>query len=477
MHEDTTPDRRLDRRRFLTTFAVGAGLAPLLPLARGTSARAAYESQQGASLCYGTKRVLNAGDFTYLGAMRLPGELSSYTTASLAARRVGGQLRFFLTGEFSQNAVGNWGSINSIWEVADTGSYHVNYASAPRASVVTQWGDIYQGRRTTWVNGQQFNWDLNYLLVPSLLWKNDRLYWSYYDFYNVSGRQDWCFGMTDLRSGPQSMVAYGPWRPNIGVKHAGGWLVDMPDGTMGVGSPLQSGNIGSSWGPELHSGSPFPNEGTPVGPNAPDLVFNRRHVQYGFPGGVFNPDGSVRPGYSIPSMLRQGNYVWHDPLQSPGGSGVIVEVNPALNGGVGSFTQADSVNNCVYIDLPDRHGVLFAGSLGTGHIWYGFENNCGHGFGNPCGGGQGPNASGRAPQWWIYSPEDLQRVANGEIGANLTPHAAFDPTSRYPIQMGCHQAFGGLYFDAPTSRLYVAAPSADLSIPGLQLPLLHVYQL
>jgi hypothetical protein len=37
--------------------------------------------------------------------------------------------------------------------------------------------------------------------------------------------------------------------------------------------------------------------------------------------------------------------------------------------------------------------------------------------------------------------------------------------------------FGGTYFDSQTRRLYVAAHQADVSIPGLFLPLIHVYQI
>ena len=73
--------RRVDRRRFLTTFALGAGLAPLATLAGSVSAR------RIASACFAGKRVLNAGDFSYLGAMRVPPDLSSFSYAALAARR------------------------------------------------------------------------------------------------------------------------------------------------------------------------------------------------------------------------------------------------------------------------------------------------------------------------------------------------------------------------------------------------------
>jgi hypothetical protein len=36
---------------------------------------------------------------------------------------------------------------------------------------------------------------------------------------------------------------------------------------------------------------------------------------------------------------------------------------------------------------------------------------------------------------------------------------------------------GGVYFDAQTRKLYVAAPQSDTSVPGLLNPLVHVFQI
>jgi len=470
LREIELQQRRVNRRRFLTTFALGAGLAPLITYSKSVSAR------RQATACYSSKRVMDATDFSYLGAMRLPGELSSYSRATLAARKVNGQLRFFMTGENSQNAVANWGSLDCLWEFADTGSYSQNFAQAPRATVINQWGDIFQGRRTSWLsNGQQI--DLQYLLTTGLYFKNDRLYWTYYDGYNVSGRLDWHLGMTQLGSSPGSMQSFGPWRTNIGVKHASSWIVEMPDGSMGLGSTLMSGNVGSSWGPELHGGLPFPTSSTPGGFGNPDLTVPQRYVQYAYPANDLTGDGAIMPGHTLPSLSRDGNYVWHHPNQSPGGSGVVVFVDPLQNNGVGSWTDLDYVHGCTYIDLPEKHGVLFAGSIATGHLWYGWVDQCGHGLGNPCGGGTGPNATGFEPRWWIYNPEDCMRVATGHLAPNLTPAFQFNPsTAIAPIQLGCNRALGGTYFDKDTRRLYVAAYQADTSVAGMFLPLIHVYQ-
>ena len=44
-------------------------------------------------------------------------------------------------------------------------------------------------------------------------------------------------------------------------------------------------------------------------------------------------------------------------------------------------------------------------------------------------------------------------------------------------QVGSAKALGGTYFDASSRKLYVSAPQADDSIPGLFNPLVHVFSI
>lgn len=430
----------------------------------------------------GTKRVLVAEDFQYLGAMRLPGELTPFSYGALAARKVNGRLHFFMTGENSANAVSNWGVLDPVFEFADTEQYAVDYLQAPRAEVITRWGDVYQGKRVTW-NPDGQPGPMQYLLPGGLLWAHDRLYWSYFDGYNVSGRLDPCFGCTVLGASPAEMRAYGPWQPDVGVKNAGGYLLQMPDGSLGAGIGLTSGNVGSSWGPILNVGAAFPTPDTPVGATAPPIVFPAKYVKYGFPGRTILPDGTVLPGIAqdgtvqpgdLLSMPRSGNYVWHDPAPAN-----VTEIDPAKSNGAGSFTQADGIGGCLYIDLPDKHGLLFGVSLATGHVWYGRYSDCGHGLANPCGGGTGPNSSSREPRFIVYDPAQCFEVAAGTRDSKLVPALEFNPESLAPgvMPIGCAKSLIASYFDAETRRLYAVSSQADWSIPGYGLPLMHVFQI
>ena len=78
---------------------------------------------------------------------------------------------------------------------------------ATRASVITRWGDVYQGRRISWdESGRSF--PLQYLVTSGLCWKQDRLYWTFRDIYNVTGRNDWHLGMTRRFLQPEHQARY-----------------------------------------------------------------------------------------------------------------------------------------------------------------------------------------------------------------------------------------------------------------------------
>jgi len=208
-----TPGRSLDRRGFLTKVGQGVGLATLASV----YADAQVATPTNVRISPGTPSlpplsgvpVLKPSDFRYLGAMRLPDtgyasdEDPTYSYGALAARKVNGVLQFFMTGSNPRG--------DRVFEFIDTRSYDPNYRNAPRAQMATYWGDIYKGKRISWRDGTQTN--LQYLFTRGMLWHNNRLYWTYFDGYNTTNLDDWCIGMTDLRSGPGEMVAFGPWRP------------------------------------------------------------------------------------------------------------------------------------------------------------------------------------------------------------------------------------------------------------------------
>jgi hypothetical protein len=461
------------RRRFLTTVALGASAAPFLSLSRGLLAEPAAPADPG--LCYSNKRVLGPSDFRYLGAMRVPatGADMSFSYGQLTGRRVGGAVRLLM--------VGNLIAGDPIHEFADAGSYDPDEAVAPRMSLVRSWGNVYGAARRTWrPDGSE---KTGYPRYPgSLQWNEatQMLYWTYYDTYNTTGDEDWCLGASSLLdAGP---VAFGPWRPSGGGKK-GPWrsirLALHPSGDMLCGSGVMAGSSNSPWGPDLWSG-PFPNAGTPSGFGRPDLTVQKYLTYYPMVGHI-NGDGT----YSGPirSCRRPGDYVF-EPIVS--GGGAMTEIDPTKNGGVGSWTQLDSVNGMAWIDLPDAHGVIFTGRLASGHVWYsnaGLGNlNCTHGLPPPVA-TTGPVSTDAYPAFVLYDPADLNAVrAGSRVDYTVDPTSVVNTQTTFGTKtasitsVGSAKALGGCYFDTESRKLYIAAPQADATIPGLLNPLIHVFQ-
>jgi hypothetical protein len=454
---------QIGRRRFLTSLALGAGAAPILFSKRFGSSLlgAAQAPPPPQNLRTLTSRVLAPTDFTYLGCMRVPEQISQFSHAAIAARMVGGRLQFFMTGNNSADAAPD--VLDAVFEFADTGSYNVEPTIAPRADLIVKWGDIYQGKRIRYENGRPVQ--LEYLSTAGMTWYNNRLYWTYFDYYNTDQRPDPSLGMTDLRGSPSQMVAYGPWNADISSHHSSGWLVLLPDGTLGVGSLPQGGNAGSAWGPELIGGSPWPTDTTRSGPTAPPLHFTRTYLQYGYLPSLGDLDNNGRPIGVVQRCKRPANYIWNGPGNP--------DINPLTTGGQGYWTEADGTDACVYINLPDKVGILFASALGIGNVWYG--DPLAHG-GNPCGGGQGENANGFQMRWHIFDPADCQRVIAGTLQPyEIVARHDFNPAVTIaPMSVGCNAMAGGMYFEPSTRKLYVSVRSSE---PTTGLPLVHVFQI
>jgi hypothetical protein len=466
--------RGIDRRRFLTTFALGATAAPLLSLGRSVLARGDAASQ-GASLCYSNKRVIGPTDLQYLGAMRVPASGADlvFSQGALTGRKVNGQVRLLMAGS---RTIGD-----PIYEFADTGSYHPDPAQAPRMSLVRNWGNVYGQARKTWdstgavrdISASEFLGTLHFNETTQLL------YWTYYDSYNVAHYADWNLGATQLNSaGP---VSFGPWR-TAGGGRQGPWrgvqIGEHPlTGELLCGSRLLSGNSISPWGPDMWAGQ-FPTANTPSGFSAPDLQTQKYLTYYPMIGKV-SANGSFSGG--VKSCRRPGDYFFEPIL----GQTLYNNVDPTKNGGVGSWTDLDAINGHTWIDLPDAHGVLFTGRLAAAHVWYrnaGMGNLlCTHGVASPVD-ITGPVSTDGYPVIIVYDPGDLDAVRTGaKTDYTIDPVHFINATSSYGIataalkEVGTSRSIGGVYFDASARKLYIAAPQADLTT-GLN-PLVHVFHI
>lgn len=395
-----------------------------------------------------------------------------------------------------------------LYELADSGTYERDYRNAPRMQLVTAWPDIYNGRRVTWRNGMLVA-PMQYLYPAGLHWHegNQLLYWGYYDAYNGStGYPDWNVGATRLDD-PQTgaTTSFGPWRTvatdGDGTKWygpaRGAMLERSPDGSL-AGFGINFGANQQPWGPEFYGGGQWPTATTPSGPSAPDIVLKNRYLEYySMMAGekrahYFNDDGSVHGeirSFRYPSSPARP-YIYEDGLIRP-----VLFANPEKSKGVCTWvTTMCAVGGACWIDTGSKQGVVFASTIvgsritdprspDAAHTWYTQGNPCNHGYKPPVQ-IAGPVTTAAFPALIIYSQLTLERVKAGVI-RDYTAEADswIDLESSCNIQTAPVQAIGagktirGAYFDSDRRLLFVLAPQADDSTPGVYQALVHVFAL
>jgi hypothetical protein len=447
--------RKIDRRRFLTGLALGAGLAPFASqFGRSVDAR-----KMAASLCFdsGTaaKSVLQTTDLTFLGGFKVPpavnGQSTRYDNVGLTFRRVGSQAR--LLGIYP----------GGVYEMAVPQSLAGSIDSAPVASVVGSYPTIYD---PSWGYGEArgIYWDET----------DGRLYQvmgAYYDpplpdhrtvYYATLGNNG-------------TLTRYGPWSTvNLPYKMVMGGVTGIPQWfaskylggkriALGFGGAYSTmGQFGpGSAGPALSAIAP-PDPSTPQFGSLNDtplLAHWWNTSEYTRPWRwERSPDVNLKPAGKPSSMWLDGG-VW-----SP-------------KNGVGFWTWVDlfEAAGC-WIDTPTKHGMLFAPVLATGDVWYELSDT---------------RYNGLKHIWAMYDPMELVNVATGAKGQDQLKSAwQMDvkyPWNKYPqIPSGqgggtpYYQVPKGCAFDAVDSRLYIMVShpeyTPDAAYGFYDDPVVYVYK-
>jgi hypothetical protein len=452
----------------------------------------------------GSLRVIAQTDITYKGCFLMPpGTDTTFAAGNLSGRMIGGQVHLFVYGN-------NPTLHDPVYEIIDPGSgYSLDYHTAPKATLYANWGDIYHGKRISFDGsgnpvqlGQQY---------PSGLYWNDAtqlLYWTYADSYNVSGTPNWGLGASQLIDPVAgTSYAYGPWRTKAtdadGAVWYGPWrtlyLWTNPlDGTLCCGSTIQSGDVSSPWGPDFYGGVAWPTATTLGGPSpANDLVLPTRYLESYFmanPSGAnrLNADGSVHGALRsfrrrLDNALYEG-FAGHQPSS----------VNPALNGGVGSWTLVDGVSGGIWLQLTNVRGVLFsmvlAGAVSqsptdplAGHAWYSNAGvnppvgACAHGIPPPVD-ITGGVTTAAFPALAIYNPSDLLAVANTANDYTPEPTSVINLEATFGVQtppvtkVGAGKNLSGFYFDPVRKYLFcVTLRVDDTQGSDAVLSIIHVF--
>lgn len=495
------------RWQFALAFIGSTLVAPMVLSGRaGRAASALIPS----SLCYTAQSVISPSDISYVGAIRMPqnGVDTSGSYGGLTGRIVDGQVHLFVYGIHRLNL----SQSDFVYELGDPGAgYNPDYTAAPRATLIKDWGDIYHGKRQTWEsNGSAV--DLSTWQIPDGLYWNEQtqlLYWTYFDTYNTTARPDWGLGATSLDLASGTSTAYGPWRTKAvdadGRAFYGPWrcryLLNNPsNNSMLCGSGQTSGVHTTPWGPDLYGGRPWPTAATPSGFGSPDLNLPDRLLEYYFMGNQQSANYVDNQG-KVHGNLRAFRRTVNKPVFEPFPSNYQnLTVNPALNNGVGSWTDMDFTTGGIWLNLTNKRGVIFSAALSgsavqdptsplAGHVWYRNSglghDTCTHGISSPVP-ITGPVSTASFPALIIYNPDDLLAVKGGQMqDYRVDPVAVLDLEQAFNIKtapitvVGAAKSVRGFYFDPVRKYLFVLANRADDTRAGPVFleSLIHVFRI
>jgi hypothetical protein len=379
----------------------------------------------------GQRRLLTPKDFQFLGAFKLPqkacGQSTGYAAGCLALRIVNKRPRLF-----SDSHIGTGGAV-----------YEVDVPAAakqepyPTAKVAREWGDIYQGHKRK-ANGESYPLD-GEVPTTGLRWdeSEQKLWWTYGQKYNTENQDAPTFGATRFKG--DTLTAEGPWRLPLAQSWQRGGTLEIPawfadkytEGRrLGVGfGGYYSIFEGGSYGPTLSAVSK-PTEGQP--PSFISLL-----------------------AYPIKhECVRDANY--QHIAESWMGK------NP--KGGHGTWNATDEIGGevssggAIWIETPDKHGLLFFASLGTGRLAY--EDG-------------GVQAAGRENALFVYDPADLAKVAEKKADP-WSPMPKFYPWKNPAPGLAGRPA--GVAYDTGSRKLYVVFINAY--VEGEEAyPAVAVYQI
>jgi hypothetical protein len=341
-----------------------------------------------------TSNVLSAADITYNGAIRMPAASvnTESSTGSMSGRQVGGDTHLFIWA--------NSGGVDypDIIELDVTGlTPNTDLSVAPRATLVTNWGDDYgtAGCRRSWEDdldeqnlvgvGNAYNRGIHWRSTNSMLY----IAWS----INYTDIAKWSVaGITLDDDSPVTTTCYGPWR--FSYEHATqgnedgtrthAFLEHPTTGKMySTGGPKSNHNS-IPWGPSLVGGNDWPTTATTGGIGMTPIEMPDTYVNYYPPitpaqasdtySVVGAPLGTIKQ-FKFPSYL---SYIIEIFTNQP------LRVDPLQNGGIGTWSDENSgTGQPIWFNGTNKKGVIFPGVLqgSTGtqstadctnstHLWY-----------------------------------------------------------------------------------------------------------
>lgn len=455
-----TLNPRVNRRRFLSGVALGAGLAPLAALSG--SLRAGEATSTADALCVGPT-TLSPSDLTYAGTISLPADTQGarfgYSFGALTGRIVNGRTRLFVTG-----SMGGAGDNNNVLNAV----YEVELNGLNRAAFIRNWGDVTQGRMLVrdGANGVQ---------VRGLLYNpaDGYLYVAYGDTYMTSQPADPSVIAAKLNDTTGAVQSFGPWRTAEHSQKTRGFMTLLPADvaggrTIGIGGPIQAQNGFGPRGAVLFALDPFNPTTTPTATRT-DTTVNVRNTRL------------IYSDINQP-QVRDANYkiCGFNTPNDPSSGGWIMPGDPTWNNRGRDDLALDRIDAVAWVRTGSVEGAVFFGQMTmpvpganygsdtVPHIWYGPANNpCPHGQPSRTE-GTGPKSGSMAPVMLIFDRTKLNP------GKAPVPTSTTRLTAPQLTQNATNdQVFGGAWFDG-TDTLYLSAVNAVSE--GEPRPIILVYK-
>jgi hypothetical protein len=398
-------------------------------------------------------------DLKFEGLFRVPtgplaeGENASlaYGGAAFASRVVDGQRRFFFTGHRDAN--------DPLVELAAPDGLGQTLESAPTATVVRYWGDIYGGRKVTHDEPDptkpNFNW------TEGLLWDESaqRLFFSYGNWYAAARLNNPVLGAVSLGA-DGSVQTQGPWRTTAEPQQTRSFAVFLTPtlsaatggAELGLGGKMQSINASASWGPVLHAiDAPAPDR-----PAAPPL-----DVGTGTWADESLLDARTLAYHPIePLEHRTPRPADYDVARNPDGT-VDSAGTQSPQGDLGFWTELDEASGAVFVQAGGgtRGALVYAGGEAYGFMWYGpdLEHEVMDGRGYD---GTGNHAERYRTMLWFVDEADLVAAAEGRLEPHAVhPYARVELATQFPeLGFTAGWAAGQPVFAPDEGRLYVPFP-------------------
>ncbi len=300
-----------------------------------------------------------------------------------------------------------------------------SFDELPKASVLQPLTDITGG----WKDNCTYADDCVYREVDGLeyLHNINKIAWNLRDWYNTAGYDQDSLGWSDLdMTNAQGVWHIGERPSEDNVFHNAktcNYLFKAPEDFAAqylegkwliAGNHREAGAFGGSQGPTLYAVAPWEDGNPPT------------------------------PGQNLDALAL----VYYPPIP-----GCLDDPNECY---FPNYRAKDSWEGGVWIETPDKRGILIFGRKGLGENCYGTPEECG---GDPCDPYKGWHAYPYEPQILFYDPEEVKEVMAGTREPwEVLPYATYSPVDE--VLGGECAKLGAAAYDLERGLIYVAEEGA-----------------